>query len=161
MVDQFIDIANSLQKSIKLFTEEALQFPQALRTQKPSATAFSATEIVYHMLDVEKLWQYRFDGLLDGSRTTFEAMNPDQVALESNYNSKSYEDGIAALLDLRKKTIALVSHLTPEQSQLSGIHSRYGEMNIMKILETMHNHDLTHKAQLERTLKQLQEVATV
>ena len=110
------------------------------------------------MLDVERLWQERIHGLLDHTArptvaaTHSQAMDPDKEALENKYNEKPYDDGIAALNKARNETYRLIHSLTDEELERTGIHSKYGPMNVFRILETMEGHDRTHAAQLDRTL---------
>ncbi len=139
-------------KSFQIFLDAARHYPRELVTQKPTAIAFSATEVLYHMLDVERLWQRRIRGLLDGSKTAFQQMDPDKEARDGRYNEKPYDDGISELKHAREETRALVRGMKPEELLLAGIHSRYGEMNTFDILAKMEEHDRTHAAQLERTL---------
>ena len=145
----------ALTKSLAVFVGTAKAYPRELVRQKPTEIAFSATEIVYHMRDVERLWQRRMRGVLDGSMTHFQQMDPDREAREGRYNERPYEDGIAELEKARQETHSLVRGLTGSQMNLSGIHSKYGEMNIHRMLDTMEGHDLQHAAQLARTLKEV------
>jgi uncharacterized damage-inducible protein DinB len=141
-----------LDKSFGVFLTAASEYPRERVREKPSEKAFSATEIVYHMLDVERLWQQRIRGMLDHTMTHFQQMNPDKVAIEEHYNEKLYDAGISDLRLARKETHALVQGMKPREFELTGIHSKYGEMNMFNILETIENHDHTHAAQLHRTL---------
>jgi len=104
------------------------------------------------MLDVERLWQQRIHGLLEQTLTNFEAMDPDQEAARHRYNEKSFDAGILDLMAARMETHLLIRSLTDDQLELTGIHSKYGSMNIVRILEIMEEHDRTHAAQLHRTL---------
>ena len=107
---------------------------------------------MYHLLEVEELWQTRLDQLLHTNDHHFQQIDPDALAKENHYNERSYEEGIANWNAARKDTVALVDGMTDEQLALVGIHSRYGEMNTLRILEIMADHDLQHLRQMERTL---------
>jgi len=145
----------ALNKSFEHFVETAHAYPPHLVQVKPNERAFSATEIVYHMHDVERLWQRRIRGLLDRTMTHFLQMDPDKEALEGRYNEKPHHVGLAQLARAREETHSLISSLSSPELELVGTHSRYGEMNIYKILETMEGHDRQHAAQLARTLKEI------
>ena len=149
----------ALDSSFEVFLEAArrplltrIGTGMSLLRAKPGEKAFSLTEIVYHMLDVERLWQRRMRDLLDGSMKHFQQMDPDKEATEGRYNEKPYEAGVESLIAARAETHELVRSIPEKQMSLAGIHSRYGEMNIYKILETMEGHDRTHAAQIERTI---------
>jgi uncharacterized damage-inducible protein DinB len=141
------------------FLEAARNFPMERRTEKPTAKAFSATEIVYHMLDVEKLWQRRLQRLISGESRGFIAMDPDKEASENSYNSKDYNEGLEDLLEARRRSLELFRSMDDDQFELTGDHTRYGEMSISRVMEIMTAHDLQHARQLERTLRELDEVS--
>jgi hypothetical protein len=132
--------------------------------------AFSATEIVYHMVAVEQLWQTRISDLLADARASgsavvhvsreFTAMNPDEDAATNSYNTRSFENGLQKLREMRINTLAIVGRLADADFRLAGIHSRYGELSIDRMLQTMENHDRQHAAQLERTVRELTEGMT-
>jgi len=145
----------ALNSSLKVFLQAAENYPRHAVQKKPSAKAFSATEIVYHMLDVEHLWQERMRGLVEQTMTHFQQMDPDKVAIEKNYNEKPYDKGILELKKAREETHKLVRAMMPRELEYVGIHSKYGEMDTFRILETIEEHDHTHAAQLNRTLQQV------
>ncbi len=145
----------ALDKSFDVFLTMASSYPRELVREKPSAKAFSATEILYHVLDVERLWQQRIRGMLDGTITSFHQMNPDQAAIDGHYNERPYDEGIPELIRARTETHELIRSMKPHEFEIAGIHSKYGEMNTYKILETLEGHDRNHAAQLERTLTQV------
>ncbi|MEO6939700.1 MAG: DinB family protein [Candidatus Kapaibacterium sp.] len=149
------ELIEQLEKTAQLFAATAKSYPRELVTAKPTEIAFSATEIVYHMCDVERLWQTRFAKLLDGSSKIFSAMNPDQAAKDGRYNEQPYSAGINTYLSARGVTITLIRTLTEAQLTLTGEHSRYGPLTILQVLEIMTNHDKTHAKQLERTLSEV------
>lgn len=145
----------ALAESNSIFMEAANDFPQERRAEKPSARAFSATEIVYHMLDVERLWQTRLERLFSGESREFIAMDPDKEASEKRYNAKDFAEGLEALLEARRQSLEIFRSLTDEQFGLTGMHTKYGEMSVDRILEIMTQHDHQHAKQLERTEQEL------
>jgi hypothetical protein len=107
------------------------------------------------MVDVELLWQHRIQGLLSGTMRQFQQMNPDKEALVKRYNSRNYDRGLRELAMSRAETTRIIAAMTTDELLLTGIHSKYGEMNTIKILEIMEGHDRQHAAQLDRTLSQI------
>ncbi|MDP4241940.1 MAG: DinB family protein [Bacteroidota bacterium] len=120
--------------------------------EKPNRNAFSACEVLYHMLDVEQLWQQRIHGMVDGTIDKFQQMNPDKEAALKRYNSKQYERGLRELAQSRAQTAAQILQLSPAELARTALHPKFGPMNTLKILETMEAHDRQHAAQLEKTL---------
>ncbi len=141
-----------LQQTVGKVTAYAEKFPREYIYTKPDAKAFSANEIIYHLLEVEELWQRRLDQLLHTEDHNFQQIDPDALAKVNLYNEKSYDEGIANWNAARKDTVALVHGMTAEQREINGMHSRYGEMNTFRILEIIADHDLQHLHQMERTL---------
>jgi hypothetical protein len=145
----------ALTESLAIFIAAAERFPRSARRDRPHPGAFTATEIVYHVLAVEALWQERIGNVLTGRSREFIAMNPDEDAAQNHYNDRSFEDGVDELTKRRIETLATIGRLSGEQLLLSGIHSKYGEMSLHKIFETMEGHDKQHAAQLDRTAREL------
>jgi hypothetical protein len=107
------------------------------------------------MLDVERLWQGRLHRLIAGESREFIAMDPDREAIENKYNTKDYAEGLEELLEARRRSLELFRSLSDEQFELTGQHTKYGEMSIDRIIEIMTNHDHQHAKQLERTEQEL------
>lgn len=141
-----------LQETITQTITFAEVYTQDLVKIKPDESAFSANEIIYHLLEVEELWQRRIDQLLHSEDKHFQQIDPDALAKEHHYNEKSYEEGISKWKEARKRTIDLINKMSDEELHIIGIHSRYGEMDTFRILDIMADHDLQHLRQMERTL---------
>ena len=145
-----------LERTYRLFTEFAESYPRELVTKKPSPEAFSATEIVWHMVEVEKLWHNRFNEMqAKTSDVVFLAINPDELAKSGKYNEKSIADGLKEWGELRQKTYEIGKGFSEDVLHRTAIHSRYGEMAIFRMFDIMVNHDLQHLEQMKRTLKQV------
>jgi uncharacterized damage-inducible protein DinB len=131
------------------------QKEDSLKPDEVEKRPFTASEVVYHMVDVELLWQHRIQGLLSGTMRQFQQMNPDKEALVKRYNSRNYDRGLRELAMSRAETTRIIAAMTTDELLLTGIHSKYGEMNTIKILEIMEGHDRQHATQLDRTLSQI------
>jgi len=147
-----IDKLQRLQETIKEVTGYAEKYPASFVTVKPDAIAFSANEIIYHLLEVEELWQRRIHQLLHSDDKYFQQINPDVLAKDHRYNEQSYSEGIEEWKTAREETIDLIDAMTDDELHIVGIHSRYGEIDTLRILDIMAEHDLQHLRQMERTL---------
>jgi len=141
-----------LQQTIIQVTDFAESFPAELVTKKPDAKAFSANEIIYHLLEVEELWQRRIHQLLHSDDKHFQQIDPDALAKDHHYNEMPYDEGIEDLKSDRQDTIDLIDVMTEDERHIVGIHSRYGEIDTHRIMDIMADHDLQHLRQMERTL---------
>jgi len=147
-----ISLLKRTQSLVKNFAES---IPPGLVKEKPSEIAFSISEIIHHLLEVEELWQRRIHQLLHHENPTFQQINPDELAKTNNYNEQDFHSGIAAWGDAREDTLNLVQELEDKELLRKGIHSRYGEMDVHRILDIIADHDLQHLAQMERTVGQI------
>lgn len=145
----------ALNESFGVFQNAATAFPSALRHDRPKPGAFSATEIVWHMIAVEDLWRSRISNLLTGGDRTFVALDPDADAAMNDYNARDFSDALRAFEQKRSDTLSMVASLTADELELTGQHSKYGEMTIHRILQTMAGHDAQHAGQLDRTAREL------
>lgn len=109
------------------------------------------------MIDVERLWQSRIRGLLDGSLRHFRQMDPDKEAAEKRYNARNFDRGLRELTMSRAETTRLIAAMKTDDLMITGIHSKFGEMDTIKILQTMEEHDRQHATQLDRTLAAVKE----
>jgi uncharacterized damage-inducible protein DinB len=150
-----IDELQKLQETIKQVTNFAERIPPGLYSVKPDVIAFSANEIIYHLLEVEKLWQKRIHQLLHTTDHHFQQIDPDALAKEHRYNEKSYKEGIAKWRTAREETVKLIDGMTDDELQIKGIHSHYGEIDTHNIIDIMTDHDMQHLRQMERTLRQI------
>src|SRR5687768_7522334 len=145
-----------LERTYRLVKEFAESYPHELTNAKPDDVAFSATEIVWHLADVERLWHKRFADIeAQGNGVVFTAMNPDEVAKQNQYNSKTIEAALTDWASLRDETYAMAKNFSEEVLHRVALHPRYGEMVIFRMFDIMANHDLQHLEQMKRTLKQV------
>ena len=131
----------------------AESFPRGYVHHKPTPIAFSATEIIYHLCDVDRLWQSRIGLLSVDSPVKFTPFDPDREARDKNYNVQPFSKGIQAFTHARELTIEIIRQLPALQLEAQGEHPKFGTLNVERILEIMADHDLGHVAQLARTEK--------
>lgn len=145
-----------LERTHRLVNEFATGASPDIVTSKPSSEAFSITEIVYHLGDVERLWHERFAEIkAKEGGVVFVAMNPGAVAKEKKYNEKPLGDGLREWTELRQKTYEIARSFTEDELHRVALHPHYGEMVIFRMFDIMVNHDLQHLEQMKRTLKQV------
>jgi uncharacterized damage-inducible protein DinB len=142
-----------LERTQRLVSEFVESYPLELVKKKPSEKAFSLTEIVYHLVDVEELWQQRFaEVTANESQVTFTAMDPDALAVSNRYNENDHRAGLRQWQELRSMTYEIVKNMPDEVLHRTAMHPRYGEMNVFRMFDIIANHDLQHLEQMKRTL---------
>jgi DinB superfamily len=151
-IEQHID---RLKETMQKVVTTANDFPAGFVHQKLAEAAFSATEIIYHLVEVEQLWQTRIDSMRPDTVVKLVALNPDLVAREKNYNVRIFSIGVDTFVSTRRHTFDVVRAFSPEQLSWKALHPKFGELTIEKILEIMEGHDLGHAAQFGRTRQAL------
>jgi uncharacterized damage-inducible protein DinB len=147
---------SKLQQTFSDVADFANAYPTALRTVKPDEIAFSATEILYHLIDVEYLWQRRIKQLITTTERQFTRIDPDGLAKEKRYNEKNFEKGIEEWFEAREETIDLIEEMSESERRIAGSHPKFGEIDTHAIVQIMLDHDKQHLAQLKRTLRQVE-----
>lgn len=148
-----------LERTHRLVKEYAESYPASLASTKPNEKAFSATEIIYHLVEVEKLWHDRFRHMKEKEGALFQAMDPDAVAIANQHNEKSMIDGLHEWGELRTRTFKMINEMDDTLLSRIAVHPRYGDVAISRILDIMANHDLQHLEQMKRVLSQVSPTA--
>ena len=85
---------------------------------------WSVRQVIGHMADAERVYQYRALVLARGGETELRRWDPDGYAAEANFDERSVSDLAEELLAVRKATILLFSHLPasawPRRGVLNG-----------------------------------------
>jgi uncharacterized damage-inducible protein DinB len=141
-----------LKRTHRAVREFAESIPGPMRTVKPDAVAFSVSEIIHHLRDVEKLWHERFEEMRKKKDVVFEPMDPDGRARDGQYNELPMTDALQQWGELRERTLEVVESMEDEELQNEALHPRYGKMDVRRVLDIMANHDMQHLEQLKRTV---------
>ena len=131
--------------------ELAQALPVELLTLPPAEGEWSAVECLQHLVDSEKVFQFRMQAFLAG-RDSFPNFDPDAEG--------SRPDGQAPLAlaeefaRLRSQSLVMLERLSPADLERK---ARHGELGMVTLNEMVHNwtaHDLNHTVQAERALMQ-------
>jgi uncharacterized damage-inducible protein DinB len=144
-------LIDRIQETLEVVIGTAQAFPHGFEHHKPDEVAFSATEIIYHLADVDKLWQSRIMQLTTIGPSEFQRFDPDKTAKDRNYNVQPFRQGIEEFRAARGKTIEMLSALDDAQLKIRGSHPKFGSIAVPDIIEIIANHDLGHAAQFGRT----------
>jgi len=139
---------------------------------RPAERAWSATEIVCHLRDVEQLFQERFHTILalDEPRIlAFGAsesdlapwrisdrdshpLNPDRWAEDRQYRRQNAREALAAFTRRRGAVLTLLRSLSTAEWRRAGIHIGRGRMTLLEWVGSLVAHDANHLEQLRRAL---------
>lgn len=84
---------------------------------------WTAREVVGHMADAERVYQYRALALARGDGGTLPKYDPDGYVEQANFESRSVEDIADEMFAVRRATLSLFNNLSPE------VWSRAGMLN--------------------------------
>lgn len=141
--------------------------------RRPDSTAWSATEIICHLRDVDELFQIRFHTILalDEPRILVlgadaedlapwgigglvqHPLDPNRWAEDRQYRRSDPGEALAAFRRRRNEIITLLSELTADQWDRGGIHLRRGRLTLAQWVESLAEHDDNHLDQLRRALE--------
>jgi len=140
--------------------------------RRPAERAWSATEIVCHLRDVDELFQVRFHTILaldDPPILVFGAtaqdlaawriggavghpLDPDRWAEDRQYGRADTAAAVAAFARRRGELTTLLRGLGPREWERGGIHLHRGRLPLHMWVAALAGHDDNHLDQLRRAL---------
>lgn len=103
---------------------EIAALPSLISEEKASyryaANKWSIRQVLGHMADAERIYQYRALTLARGGDPNLQRWAPDDYAAEANADARTVVDLVEELLAVRKASIHLFVHLPPDAWSRSG-----------------------------------------
>ena len=121
---------------------------------RPHDKEWSILENIGHLIDIDRLYVVRVDLILSSERPQFAPFNPDETVQAGNYQTKSLSELMEVYTELRQATVAGLSTIEPDELTRVGIHARFGEITVARLVEILANHDEVHYAQMNNNLTQ-------
>jgi uncharacterized damage-inducible protein DinB len=125
---------------------------QAALTARPSAEAWSATEVVCHLRDIEEFYLGRIKLILANQEPTLVLLDPDRWAKDRQYRRNDLAEALATFREARAETLAFLAGLAADQWERRATHPIRGPITVRNIVHSMAKHDQVHLAQLERAI---------
>ena len=132
------------------WTSLARALPVELLAAPPSVGEWSPLECLQHLVDSEKVFQFRVQAFLAGRDFPNFDQNTDGTK-QSDRTPLALAEELALL---RRQSLLMLEKLSPADLQRK---ARHGELGLVMLDEMMHNwaaHDLNHTVQAERALMQ-------
>ena len=121
--------------------------------RRPSANAWSQTEILAHLADFEAVgFQVRVELILRGEPVP--GLDPDRRATEIPYAAMDPFKSLDRFIELRAKSLERLRGLSPDQVARQTVHGELGEITLGHLLAEWVVHDLSHVRQLILTAAQ-------
>lgn len=124
----------------------------ALWRARPAPKEWSPVEIICHLRDEEvEDFGARVRAIADGC-AAFERIDPERWAIERRYQEAVPEVALAALLERRTASLALLGGIDPVRLTRVIERPRLGRMSGLDLVAAWVTHDRLHLAQLAATL---------
>jgi hypothetical protein len=120
--------------------------------RRPAAAAWSITEIVCHLRDVEEFYLDRVQTILANRDPVLSAFDADRWAIERQYRRCACLPALEAFTSRRRETLSVLDLLSEEAWERGGSHPLRGWMTIRRIVHGWAKHDDEHADQVRRAL---------
>jgi uncharacterized damage-inducible protein DinB len=127
--------------------------PDEVLRCKPAPQKWSVIEILAHLAEDELATSWRYRQMLEQSGATLAGFDQDKWAKFGDYSSWNVREALEMFHLLRDANLRLLSRLTPQQWNSSGIHSERGPMTVRDLARHMAAHDINHILQIQRLLQ--------
>ena len=124
--------------------------PADLMRGRPAPTEWSAVECLQHIVDTERIFQFRVRCFLEG--VDFPAFNPDQEGTKPGERSPAELAG--KFVELRAESLKMLETIGEADLDRRVRHQELGLVRLREMLSEWVAHDLNHTIQAERALMQ-------
>ena len=136
--------------------EAARRLPGSVVSDRPLAGGFSMVEHVWHLADLETdAYEVRIRRILADDEPELPNFDGEAVAAKRKYRALRLKDGIKKFTDARARNLAALGAVPDEAWQRTGILEGVGKVTLHDIPRMMHEHDFSHRAEIEALLDEL------
>lgn len=121
---------------------------------RPQDKEWSILENIGHLIDIDRLYVARVDMIITSERPHFAAFHPDDEVRAGNYHAQSLTELLTRYTALRHATVVRLRTVTNDELTRVGVHTRFGEISIARLIEILANHDEVHYTQMSNNLTQ-------
>jgi len=127
-------------------------FPEEALGRRPAPDAWSVTEIICHLRDVEEFYLGRVQFILANRDPALPAFDPDRWVLERQYRRCACRPALEAFAARRQDSMSVLEAVAGDAWERGGAHSQRGWMTVRRIVHGWAKHDLEHADQVARAL---------
>jgi hypothetical protein len=130
--------------------------PEHWRT-RPSPEEFSALENVCHLRDIEvDGYAPRIARILNETNPTLADVDGSRLAIERDYNNQELAPALETFRRTRERNIALLRSVAASDFQRKGSLEGVGEIDLLRLIRMMNEHDEGHLQDLNRLVRTLE-----
>jgi uncharacterized damage-inducible protein DinB len=105
---------------------------------------WSVKEVYLHLIDVERIMTYRALRFARNDASELRGFDDDEYVLQSNAENRTLEDIAEEFQAVRKATIAMVKHFTPEMMDRVGT-ANGSKVSVRALAYIIAGHELHHR----------------
>ncbi len=136
--------------------EAARRLQGTLVSDRAADGGFSFIEHVWHLADLETdAYEVRIRRLLEEDRPELATFDGDGIAARRNYRTLRLRDGLKAFGDARERNLEALAAVEGAAWDRAGAQEGIGPVTLRDIPRLMHEHDESHRAEIETLLDEL------
>jgi len=133
--------------------EKFRSIPPDIQSVRLNGT-WTIKENLGHLIDLEPLWQGRFEDIMNGEREMRATDLQNRKTSEANHDAVPTEELLQGFRDIRTKTIKLIEGITDEQVFKTSLHPRLKTpMRTMDLFLFVAEHDDHHLARITEIMQ--------
>jgi hypothetical protein len=126
--------------------------PDAVLRQRPFPNKWSVVEIIAHLAEDELTSSWRYRQMIENSGCALAGFDQDEWARLGDYASWKPAEALQMFRLLREANLRMLSRLTDDEWQRSGIHAERGRITVRDLARHMAGHDVNHVDQIRAIL---------
>lgn len=113
-------------------------------TARPVPGRWSTIEVLAHLADFEPVFADRMMRVIALPDPLLLVADENLFVKALDYQGRDADEELAVIESLRKKMARIIRGLTPEQLQLTGVHTKRGLLTLEQVIQTAINHVQHH-----------------
>lgn len=143
-----------MQKTLNILDAIISHVSQEEATSKTDGPeGWNVLSVMCHLRDYDQIFYDRVVLTLEQDNPQFPRYDHEALVIENEYNKQNLAAVFEEFVAKRRRFIALLNGLSPEQWQRTGVHPAYGPGNIIERARQVVFHDLNHTEQIVRVLE--------
>jgi hypothetical protein len=148
------DIIAALARAPQIIVPLVREVPADVLKRRPAPGRWSAHEHACHLAVVHRLFFDRLDVMLSSPAPVFRGYQPGRDEPDDALLKIDLERSLQRFVDDRRKLVARLERLTPEEWTLSAEHEEYRLYSVFIMFRHVALHDFLHAYRIEELLLQ-------
>lgn len=139
-----------------VLTQAARGLPGSVVADRPLTGGFAMVEHVWHLADLETdAYEVRIRRMLAEDEPQLPNFDGETVAAKRKYRALRLRDGLRKFAEARERNLAALGALEGDQWERMGVLEGLGKVTLRDLPRMMHDHDLSHRAEIDALLDEL------